>query len=297
MVRSAAIAAFLLVLFPTVGRAQPITFQAPLPLEEGQVAVASQGLLSEAPDGPAPENAHERTMSLAAVAMTALAPRITLAVTMPVVDRRVEARSPTGDSIERRARGAGDVTVSLALTALRQPTAGGGQRIAALYAAVKSPTGSSDDADQLGRLPQRLQLGTGAWDAAGGVMFTSCQPALELDLALSYLLRTEAHDFDAGDEIRGELSARRSLVPWGRGREVRRRLLGVLETRLVWQAADTGALAPMSSGGPTWVLAPGLQTMLGVHTIDAAVELPVVQPVDQHVAVAARLGYRILLDR
>src|SRR6187401_407991 len=72
VVRSAASAVLLLVLFPTVGRAQPITFQAPLPLEEGQVAVASQGFLIEAPDGPSPENADERTMSLAAIAMTAL---------------------------------------------------------------------------------------------------------------------------------------------------------------------------------------------------------------------------------
>ena len=286
MSRSAAIALFFsAVLYPTVAWASPITFQAPLPLADGQVAVGSQGSLVAAPGGPSPENADERMMSIAAVAMSALFPRVTLAVAMPYVDRRVEADSPGGDPVARRARGAGDVTASLAVTAFRR-----GPILVAPFLSVKTPTGASDERDELGRLPQRLQVGTGAWDAAAGALVSWQLPAVELDAALSYLLRTEAHDFDAGDEIRGELSARRALPGTGR------RLVGALESHLIWQAADGGMRAPDTSGGASWYLCPGLQSNLGRHTIDAALEVPVVQPSDQHVALAARLGYRLLLD-
>lgn len=284
--RSAAAAVLFAVLLPTVAGASPLTFQAPLPLEDGQVAVGSQGSLVASPDGPAPEAADERILSVSAVAMSALFPRVTLAVAVPYIDRRVEARIPGGDEIARRARGAGDVTTSLALTALRR-----GALLAAPFFALKSPTGSSDEADDLGRLPQRFQVGTGAWDAAAGALVSWRADEVELDGALSYLLRSEAHDFDAGDELRAELSARRALPGAGR------LLVGALETHVAWQAADRGPLAPAESGGAIVYLCPGLQANLGPHTIDAAAELPLAQPPDQHVAVAARVGYRIVLDR
>jgi hypothetical protein len=284
--RSAAALAFFTVLFPTVARATPITFHAPLPLEDDQVAVGSQGALVAAPDGPDPENADERVVSIAAVAMSALFPRVTLAVAVPYIDRRIEARGPRGDQIARRARGAGDVTTSLALTAARR-----GALVFAPFVSVKTPTGTSDEADELGRLPQRLQVGTGAWDAAAGGLVSWQASEVELDAALSYLLRTEAHDFDAGDEIRAELSAHRAVPGAGR------RLVGALESHVVWQAPDRGALAPAESGGTSVYLCPGLQANLGRHTIDAAAEVPLVQPSDQHVAIAARLGYRLVLDR
>ena len=274
------------VLVPTVARATPITFHAPLPLGDGQVAVGSQGSMVAAPDGPAPENADERVLSISAVAMSALLPRLTLAVAVPYLDRRIEARGPRGDQIARRVRGAGDVTASRALPALDR-----GPLRAAPFVALKTPTGSSDDVDDLGRLPQRLQVGTGAWDAAAGGLVSWQAPEVELDAALSYLLRTEAHDFDAGNEIRAELSARRALPGAGR------RLVGALESHLVWQEADRGPLAPAESGGTSLYLCPGLQANLGRHTIDAAAEVPLVQPDDQHVAVGARLGYRLVLDR
>ena len=286
MPRSATVVALFTVLFPTVAGATPITFDAPLPLEDGQVAVGSQGSLVAAPDGPAPENADERVLSLSAVAMSALFPRLTLAVAVPWVDRRVEARGPRGDEIARRARGAGDVTTSLALTAFR-----GGAWALAPFVSVKSPTAASDEVDDLGRLPQRLQVGTGAWDAAAGALVSWQAREVELDGALSYLLRTEAHDFDAGDEMRAELSARRALPGVGR------RLVGALEGHLIWQDADRGPLAPAESGGASLYLCPGLQANLGRHTIDAAAEVPLAQPADRHVAIAARLGYRLVLDR
>jgi hypothetical protein len=289
-VRSALAAALLAVVLPRAANAAPITFQAPSPLDDGQLAVGSQATWVTAPDGPPPEHAHERSLSIAAVAMAAILPRLTAAVAVPFVERRVTAIGPTGEAIERRARGAGDLTASLAFIAVHRPVAGG-RLLLAPFATLKTPTGSSATADELGPLPQRLQVGTGAWDTAGGLLASWQADALELDAALSYLLRSEAHEFDAGDEVRGEMSVRRALIG------ERDRLLGVFESRVVWQAPDTGPLAPATSGGASWVVCPGLQATVGSHTIEAAAEVPLRQPADQHVAIAARVGYRITLGR
>jgi hypothetical protein len=69
-----------------------------------------------------------------------------------------------------------------------------------------------------------------------------------------------------------------------------------METRVVWQDADEGLLAPEISGGTNWFAAPGLRLLAGRHAMEAAVELPLRQPADQHVDFIARVGYRILVD-
>jgi hypothetical protein len=274
-----ALTAILVLAIPALARATPITLEAPLVLEAGQVAVATQGSLVWAPDGPAPEGADEQIVGAALAVMVGALPRTTLAATVPFADKRSSIQVPGGEREERHARGIGDATFTAAVAAV--PGA------VVPFVGVKAPTGSSDQADSLGRFPQRFQVGTGAWDATAGVLFSRCSPLIDLDAALSYSLGGTAHDFDAGDEVRGELSARRRLAG---------PLVGALETRIAWRQADGGALAPAESGGATWTVAPGLQGRLGRHTIEAAVEIPLVQPVDRHVSAVARVGYRVLFE-
>jgi hypothetical protein len=163
------------------------------------------------------------------------------------------------------------------------------------FAGAKAPIGEDDESDPLGRLPQRFQVGTGAWDVVGGAMASWRGSALAADAAVGYAWRGEAHDFDAGDEVRSELSIRRCVAPWRCAERLQ--LVAAAESRVVWQTADAGTRAPADTGGVSWYVAPGVQAVVARdHTFEAAVELPVMQPPDQHVAAVLRLGYRLVID-
>jgi hypothetical protein len=101
----------------------------------------------------------------------------------------------------------------------------------------------------------------------------------ELDASGTYQLRTEANDFRAGDEARGDASFQYRLIPWGAlGSGVPSYLFGVLETAAVWNRRDRafGTEDP-NSGGFTWYLAPGLQWISERSIVEGAVEIPVIR--------------------
>ena len=261
--------------------AAPITFGAPPPLEHGQLAVAGQAALVRAPDGPPPENADETVLAGSVVAMAGVLPRTTLTAAVQYIDKSTQISVPSGGMAERETGGIGDVTAVVLVEALRE-RAGGGTVTAVAFAGVKAPLGEDNASDPLGRLPQRLQVGTGAWDVLGGAMAA---------------WRGEANGFDAGDELRGELSVRRCVVPWRCAGDRPFCVIAAAETRTTWQAADAGPLAPAETGGVNWYVAPGVQAVIARdHTFEAAIEVPVTQPVDQHVAAIVRLGYRVVID-
>lgn len=276
--------------------AAPITFGAPPPVEHGQLGVAGQAALVRAPDGPAPENADETVLAGSVVAMAGVLPRTTLAATVQYIDKSTRISVPSGGMAERETGGIGDVTGVVLVEAFRQRL-GGGAVSAVGFAGVKAPLGKDDASDPLGRLPQRLQVGTGAWDVLGGAMASWRGEPVAVDAALSYAWRGEANDFDAGDELRGELSVRRCVVPWQCAGDRPLCVIAAAETRATWQAADAGPLAPAETGGVNWYVAPGLQAVVARdHTFEAAVEFPLTQPEDQHVAAVVRVGYRLVID-
>ncbi len=145
------------------------------------------------------------------------------------------------------------------------------------FAGLKMPTGATGVADDLGQLPPALQLGSGSWDPFMGLIFTWQKLRWEFDVSGSYLVRTQANDFNAGDEARGDASFQYRVVPWGEvGPGVPSWLFAVLETNVVWQGRDeiAGVENP-DSGGLNWYLAPGLQRITLRTVLEAAEQIPV----------------------
>ncbi len=196
---------------------------------------------------------------------------------LPFMYKRIELTTPAG-RVARHTTGFGDLTTVVRYTALAIDKPGETFRIAP-FAGLKLPTGAQNEADALGRYPQPFQLGSGSWDPLGGAVLTWQTLRWELDVSGTYQLRTEANDFRAGDEARGDASFQWRLIPWGSlGAGVPSYLFGVLETAAVWDGKDkvSGTKNP-DSGGFTWYVTPGLQWISERSIVEAAVEIPVVQ--------------------
>jgi hypothetical protein len=251
--------------------------------------VAERAKVEVANDGPSPEDADETTLVLTTMGAFAPHDRLTLMATLDVMWREAELSSPGGERVERSAGGLGDLTV-LASSPLRASLLGGAAALAP-FAGLKVPTGADDESDMFGRLPQQLQVGTGAFDVPLGALATWRGSGLALFAAATYTIRTEANEFDAGDSLRGDLAAQRSLLRAGDFE-----LAAALESHAEWRAADRGRLAPAESGGLSWFGCPGLRARFGRHVIETAVELPITQPFDRHVDVVIRAGYRVALS-
>lgn len=277
--------------------ADPVSFHTPLPFERRIATINAQGILVRAPDGPAPERANETIAMAQLMAMFHINDRIAVSAAMPYIDRQSSVDTPGGGQVDREAGGIGDIMVGVAARPYRVMFEPGAFFGLGVFASVKAPTGSDNASDDYGRLPQRLQVGTGAWDVAGGATASFCRSPIEADLSVGYVKRTAANDFDAGDEIHAEVSVRRCVAPW-RGCRINtpRRLYVVGETRVSHYAPDTGRLAPAETGGPTWYVTPGLQGVLGAHALEFVVQAPITQPSDQHVAAILILGYRMIID-
>lgn len=273
----------------------PITFVVQPPLVGRDLMVAERGSWELARKGPAPEHADDATLVLTTLAAVALHERLTAMVMLGHLWRTAELSAPTGDRVERSASGFGDITLLLSGVAYN----GGlstGELVVAPIAGVKFPTGAHDDSDHFGRLPQRLQVGTGALDIVAGAVASWRRAPWSAYAATTYLLRTRAHDFEAGDELRLDAAAHRCVAPWSGCDRSAQRLFAVVESHLTYQAADRGRLAPVESGGVRWYVAPGMRWQLGRHVLEVAVELPLLQPVDRHIDFVARAGYRFMVD-
>lgn len=267
----------LLVGLPSLAAAGPITFNTALPVHADEVIVREQLIWMRATDDPGPMDRELNVLAVPSVLVYGMHPRVTLFGVLPFLYKDIAVNTPAGRT-HRSTSGFGDMTLFVRATPLAIDRPGETIRLAP-FAGVKLPTGADDEADDIGRLPQPLQLGTGSWDPLGGLIFTWQTLRWELDISGGYTLRTEANDFDAGDEARGDASFQYRVVPWGSlGEGVPSYLFAVLESNVVWRDHDriAGAEDP-DSGGVRWYLAPGLQWVTSRTVVEAAVQIPVVQ--------------------
>jgi len=278
---------------PAVALAGPITFSTALPVRTGGVILRQQLIWTHAPDGPAPELANGNVVALPTLLVWGAHRRLTLMTKLPFLIKDVAVENPGGGRIHRRTHGFGDMSLLLRLNAYQANARGRTLRVAP-FVALKLPTGTDSEADSIARLPPRMQLGTGSWDPYGGVIVTFQTLDLEIDLSLSGFYRTAANQFDAGEELRADVSFQYRVVPWGElsGEGVPTFLYAVLEGRAAWLGDDTGARAPSRSGGAVVHVTPGLQVVTVRYVVEAAVEVPVAQTPGNHVRAIPRLSFR-----
>jgi len=279
--------------FPATASAGPITFSTALPVRTGGVILREQAIWTHAPNGPAPEFATGNVLALPMLLVWGAHTRLTVMANLPFLVKDVAVASPSGGRVHRRTHGFGDTSILLRLNAYQANARGRTLRIAP-FAVLKLPTGTDSEADSIARLPPRMQLGTGSWDPYAGVILTWQTLDFELDMSLSGFYRTAANQFDAGDELRADVSFQYRVLPWGElsGSGVPTFLYAVLEGRAAWLGKDSGSRAATRSGGAVVRVTPGLQLVTVRYVLEAAVEIPVAQPPGTHVIAIPRLSFR-----
>jgi hypothetical protein len=149
----------------------------------------------------------------------------------------------------------------------------------ALLVGTKLPTGEDDESDGLGRLPVDVQLGTGSVDPFFGVVATRQTQSYEVTGNLVYHFRTEANDFQFGDELHHNLGAWFRLWP----RELPE--MGtpsyfnlVLEANGLWfqRNQDQGDRV-RNSGGYLLQASPGFQYVTRQMIAEISFQYPIIQ--------------------
>ncbi len=261
----------------SLAQAGPITSNTALPVHSGELIFREQAIWIRSTGDPSPMAQNLNVLVAPTVLIYGVNADLMLMGVVPFLYKQVAVNAPMG-RVTRHTSGFGDLTTVARYTVLAIDRPGETLRVAP-FAGLKLPTGSQNEADALGRFPQPFQLGSGSWDPLGGAVLTWQTLRWEFDLSGTYQLRTEANDFRAGDEARGDASFQYRLVPWGKlGPGVPSYLFGALESAAVWDAKDriSSAVNP-DSGGFTWYLTPGLQWVSERSVLEAAVQIPVVR--------------------
>ena len=195
---------------------------------------------------------------------------------LPYLDKRLDM-DMVGQRVTRSDRGIGDLMVIGRYTAYQSDAPGRTFRVAP-FLGVKAPTGRNDAQDGLGRLPAPIQLGSGSWDALGGVVGTYQTLDFQIDSQLSYKANREANDFRFGNVTELDASFQYRLWPRSLGSGVPGFLYGVLEANLVRAEKNRmSEVVDLNSGGTTLFLTPGLQYVTKKWIWEAGVQIPVVQ--------------------
>lgn len=280
----------------TDARAAPQTFNTALPVGKGNFVFREQVLALETSDDPSPTDRDLSVRGSVSVLGYGVTSDLALFGILPWLDKELDLTTPGGQRISRGTDGFGDAQIFARYTIFQKDMRGSSFRIAP-FAGLELPTGEDDERDNLGRLPQPLQSGSGSWDPLGGVIVTWQTLDYQIDAQLAYKINTEANGFEFGDEFRFDTSLQYRLLPRELGSGVPGFLYGVIEANLLHQVKNeiSGVNDP-NSGGTRLYLSPGLQYVTRKWIVEAIVQLPVAQDLggtaleDDY---ALRAGFRV----
>lgn len=258
------------------GFAASITFNTALPVTKGQGIVRVQSRVLEFSDDSGPLDRDLTVRVLPVVGVWGVTEKMALFGIVPIFDKDLRVTTPLGRR-SRSVSGLGDITLLARYTVYQRDRRGNTLRVAP-FLGVEVPIGDDDAGDVLGRLPQPLQLGSGSWDYNLGIIVTRQTLDRQIDSSLSYKFNTEANGFEFGDEARLDFSYQKRLRPRRLGGGVPAFVYGVLESNLLWQGRNeaAGSTDP-DSGGTSWYLAPGIQSVRRRLVLEGAVQVPVFQ--------------------
>lgn len=182
--------------------------------------------------------------------------------------------APVVGGTARRSSGLGDVTLLVKQQVWKRNRLQTQERVA-LIGGVKLPTGESGEQDGTGRLPRRLQPGSGAWDFPVGVLFAH-DAARGFFADALYTVRTGARGYRFGNVLRYDLAYTQALAG-GNPRE--NFVWAVLEMNGSVAARDRSAGQEAAvSGGHVLFLSPGMRLVhwSGRYVLDLSYQISVV---------------------
>ena len=254
----------------------PITFNTALPVHAGGIVWRELFIYDKNSRDPSAANRDVKVSGLISVLGYGVTRDFALFGMLPYLDKRLDM-DMGGPRVTRSDRGIGDLTLFGRYTAYQSDAPGRTFRVSP-FLGVKAPTGRDDAQDGLGRLPPPIQLGSGSWDALGGVVATYQTLAYQIDSQLSYKANREANGFRFGNVATLDASFQYRLWPQTLGGGVPAFLYGVLEANLVRaQKNRIGGVDDPNSGGTTLLLSPGLQYVTRKWILEAGVQIPVTQ--------------------
>ncbi len=257
---------------PCCAAAAPISFNSALPVARDEFVWRQQARWQHADDA----NREARGTAAISVLGYGINPRLALFAALPYTDKSLTMTTP-GGRVRRDSSGVGDATVFARYTLWQRDAPARTLRLAG-FGGVTAPTGADAARDRFGRLPPRLQDGSGAWNRFGGLVATWQTLDVEFDGQVSYRDNREANAFEAGDETRFDLSSQVRLWPRQLAGGVPGLLYGVLELNLLHQGRDRLAgLHDIDSGGDSVALSPGVQYVTRRWVFEALVQIPLSQ--------------------
>ena len=254
----------------------PITFNTALPVHAGGIVWRELFIHDKNSRDPSAANRDVKVSGLISVLGYGVTRDFALFGMLPYLDKRLDM-DMGGQRVTRSDQGIGDLTVFGRYTAYQSDAPGRTFRVSP-FLGVKAPTGRDDAQDGLGRLPPPIQLGSGSWDALGGVVATYQTLDHQIDSQLSYQANREANGFRFGNVATLDASLQYRLWPQTLGSGVPAFLYGVLEANLVRAEKNRiGGVDDPNSGGTTLFLSPGLQYVTQKWILEAGVQIPVTQ--------------------
>lgn len=254
----------------------PITFNTALPVHDGGWVLREQYIYMKADDDPSASRRDMRVAGLLSMLGNGVTRELALFGVAPWLDKRLDM-STTGQDVTRSAQGLGDIMLMARYTAFEQNAPARTFRVAPFFG-VEAPTGDDEAKDDAGRLPSTVQVGSGSWDAFGGLVLTYQTLGFQVDGQASYRANGEANGFEAGEVFQADGSLQHRLYPRRLAGGVPAFLYGVIEANFIHGRKDRvdGAVDP-DSGGTSLFLSPGLQFVTKKWLVEGGAQFPVLQ--------------------
>jgi len=277
MFKKCSVALFIIVLFclslvPTIKvLAAPINSNVALPVRKGGFVFRSQVRWLRATDDPTSSDKEINVVVIPNVLVYGATPDLALFAIFPFIFRNVESNDPSsGKRVNKNDNGIGDLTLIARYTVYKRDYPSGTARFAPL-AGLKLPTGD-DDLEPITTDSIDFQFGgvsTVTWDFGRH----------EIDADLIYKIKTEAEDFEQGNDLIYDLAYEFRVYPWTLPDVgVPNFLYLVAEANgIISQKNKLNGKTIANSGGNILFISPGIQFASKRFILETSIQLPVIQ--------------------
>lgn len=255
--------------------AAPLGFNLVIPLAEGEWSIRNQVAFRRASGDSDRQLTRIKGLTVLAYGMTR---NLALFVGVPLIEHSsLNLNNNQGRRISRGSNGFGDMQAVGRYTLLESDWAGGTFRLQPL-AGLDLATGSYTRSDQFGRLPPRLQPGSGTWDPLVGTVVVWETFGWRFDNSAGYQFDLENHHYSPGDAVFVASTLRYRLWPFELSEDAPGFVYGLLKSRVTWRGMySTYGVVMRNSGGMSWSLGPGLQYDARRFVVETYALLPAVE--------------------